>query len=143
MARRTISKLAKQVGVGVETIRFYERLGIVAKPAIPASGWREYDDATLETVRYIKQGQQLGFTLNEIKRMQKAARGDQGSFCESVRAATRQKIAAVEHEIEELRDRQQQLKDFLTRCSAKIADEKCPLYQAIGAMTKMTKRKSQ
>jgi MerR family mercuric resistance operon transcriptional regulator len=134
MKRRTISELAKETGVGVETIRFYERRGILKQPPSPAQGWREYGEDALSTVRYIRQGQQLGFKLAEMKRLQDKAGGEQQVFCESVRSATREKIGAVEEQIKQLRKMRRELQDFLTRCSAKKKGERCPIYESLGAM---------
>lgn len=134
MKRRTISELAKETGVGVETIRFYERRGILKQPPAPVQGWREYGEDALSTVRYIRQGQQLGFKLAEMKRLQDGAGGEQQVFCESVRAATREKIWAVEEQIKQLRKMRRELQDFLARCSAKKKGERCPIYESLGAM---------
>ena len=70
MKGKTIGKLAKEAGIGVETIRFYEQRGILKQPPAPASGWRQYSEEALSTIRYIKVGQQLGFTLSEMERLQ-------------------------------------------------------------------------
>jgi MerR family mercuric resistance operon transcriptional regulator len=134
MKRRTISELAKETGVGVETIRFYERRGILKQPPAPVHGWREYGEDALSTVRYIRQGQRLGFKLAEMKRLQDKAGGEQQVFCESVRSATREKIWAVEEQIKQLRKMRRELQDFLTRCSAKKKGERCPIYESLGAM---------
>jgi MerR family mercuric resistance operon transcriptional regulator len=134
MNGRTISQLAKECGVNVETIRFYQRCGILSKPPAPAEGWREYSDAAVETVRYIKQGQQLGFSLAEIKRLEEKAGGRQLVFCESVRAATREKIWAVEEQIKQLRKVRKELMQFLARCSAKKENQRCPIFQSLLAM---------
>ncbi|HVO82563.1 MAG TPA: MerR family transcriptional regulator [Terriglobales bacterium] len=134
MKRRTIGELAREAGVGVETIRFYERRGILKQPSSPAQGWREYGDDALSTLRYIKQGQHLGFRLAEMKRLQERAGGEQQAFCESVRAATRERIWAVEEQIKQLRRMRRELQDFLGRCSAKNAGERCPIYESLGAM---------
>ena len=62
---RTIGKLAKEAGVNVETIRFYERRGLLRQPRLPTSGWRVYDDSAVWVIHYIKLGRQLGFSLGE------------------------------------------------------------------------------
>jgi MerR family transcriptional regulator, mercuric resistance operon regulatory protein len=139
MKRRTISKLAKEAGVGVETVRFYERRGILKRPQAPPEGWREYGRDALETIRYIKIGQQLGFKLSEMQTLQKKAGGEQRAFCESVREATREKIKAVEDQIEQLQQVHGELQSFLGRCSAKKDGERCPIYESLGAMKKASR----
>ena len=136
MKRRTIGKLAKQAGVGVETVRFYERRGILIRPDAPVEGWREYGEDALETIRYIKIGQQMGFKLSEIERLQAKAGGEQRAFCQAVREATREKIRAVEEQIRQLQQMHEELESFLGRCSAKKDNERCPVYDSLGAMKK-------
>jgi len=138
MKKRTISKLAKEAGVGVETVRFYERRGILKQPELPSEGWRDYGSDAVETIRYIKIGQQLGFKLSEMQKLQEKAAGEQRAFCESVRAATRDKIKAIEGQIEQLRQVHTEWTDFLGRCSAKKDTERCPIYESLG--TKKRKR---
>jgi len=136
MKRRTISKLAKEAGVGIETVRFYEKRGILEQPDTPAEGWREYGEEALETIRYIKIGQQLGFKLSEMQRLQQKARGEQRVFCESVREATRAKIEAVEEQIRQLEQVHEELQNFLGRCTAKKPAERCPIYESLRATKK-------
>jgi MerR family mercuric resistance operon transcriptional regulator len=139
--RRTISKLAQEAGVGVETVRFYERRGILKQPEAPPEGWREYGNEALETIRYIKLGQQLGFRLSDIQKLQQKAAGEQRVFCESVRAATREKIKAVEEQIQQLQQVHIELQDFLGRCSAKKEGERCPIYESLGAVKRKREEK--
>jgi MerR family mercuric resistance operon transcriptional regulator len=133
---RTISKLARDAGVGVETIRFYERCGILWQPAAPSSGWRRYSEEALSTIKYVKMGQQLGFKLSEMRALQAQAQGAQSTFCQSVRAATRDKINAVEQEIARLQRVHSELVEFLGRCSAKPAHEPCPIYRTMRVAAK-------
>jgi MerR family mercuric resistance operon transcriptional regulator len=128
MRRRTIGTLAREAGVNVETVRFYERCGILAQPPVPTKGWREYGKEALALIRYIKQAQQMGFTLAELKRLQIKADGNQWAFCESVRSATREKMCAVEEQIRQLQTVRQNLEGFLARCTAKKKNERCPIY---------------
>ena len=66
MGNFTIGKLAKAADVGVETIRYYERRGLIVKPPNPEYGYRQYSEATLQRIRFIKNCKSLGFTLKEI-----------------------------------------------------------------------------
>jgi DNA-binding transcriptional MerR regulator len=67
MRNFTIGKLAKAANVGVETIRYYERRGLIVQPTNQNSGYRQYSEETLQQIRFIKNNQALGFTLNEIR----------------------------------------------------------------------------
>jgi hypothetical protein len=83
MKRRTIGTLAREAGVNVETVRFHERCGILAQPPEPPKGWREYGKEGLDLIRYIKQAQQMGFTLAEL------------SVCKSRRMVTSGRSASL------------------------------------------------
>ncbi len=65
----SISQLAQNAGVNVETVRYYERIGLVQKPRKPSRGWRQYDSQALRRIRFIKRTQELGFTLAEVKEL--------------------------------------------------------------------------
>lgn len=128
MKRRTIGTLAREAGINVETIRFYERCGILAQPSLPPEGWREYGDEALALIRYIKQAQKMGFTLAELKRLQVKADGNRRAFCESIRNATRERMRAVEEQTRQLQTIRRDLESFLARCTAKKRNERCPIY---------------
>ena len=67
VSKRTISMLAKELSVNVETIRFYERKGLIKQPPKPMQGYRHYPKETVNRIHFIKRSQELGFTLNEIE----------------------------------------------------------------------------
>ncbi len=91
-ARRTIGKLAKEAGVGVETVRFYERKGLIDQP-VTGEGYRDYGDETLAAVRYIKIAQKMGFSLADVAKLRGKLREGPG-FCEAVRATARRRLGA-------------------------------------------------
>ena len=93
----TISQLARRAQVGTETIRFYERAGLLAQPRKPVAGYRQYGESHLERVRFVKQCQAFGFTLAEAKRLlEMLDRGE--ADCETA-------CELAERKIEELRKR--------------------------------------
>jgi MerR family mercuric resistance operon transcriptional regulator len=93
----TIGKLADAAGVHVETVRYYERRGLIDQPAQPATGYRRYTADDLWRLRFIARGKELGFTLAEIAEVMGAAgAAGAGGSAERVLAATRAKIAEVE-----------------------------------------------
>ncbi|HEY7861938.1 MAG TPA: MerR family transcriptional regulator, partial [Gemmatimonadaceae bacterium] len=79
--RRTIGKLAAEVGVNVETVRFYERAGILEQPSRRDQGWREYDDERLVTLQYVREARRLGLTVADIGHLHEQSRGPQAGFC--------------------------------------------------------------
>lgn len=98
MAALTIGRLAKKAGVHVESVRYYQRLGLLPVPEKPLCGFRRYDDETLRRLRFIKRAQRLGFTLKEISELLQMDR----AACDKVRAMAEQKLAEVESKLEDL-----------------------------------------
>jgi MerR family copper efflux transcriptional regulator len=127
--KRTIGKLAAEAGVGVETIRYYERRGLLQQP--PRHGIaRNYGDEALWRLRYIKVGQQWGLSLREMRNLLAGAERSP-NFCSSIRAAAAQRIEAIEHQIAELTTQRAQLAAFIGECAAKADADRCPIYRRI------------
>jgi len=106
----TIGKLAETAGVGVETVRFYERKGLIVQPLKPLSGFRLYPTETLARLRFIRHAQELGFALKEISELL-ALRATPDAECGDVRDHAVDKLAAVNRKIDAL----SQIKTALTR----------------------------
>jgi MerR family copper efflux transcriptional regulator len=97
--RMTIGRAAQRAGVGVETIRFYERRGLIQQPARPQSGgYRLYDEDVVERIRFIRQAQELGFSLREIAELL-SLRADPAADCGDVRAQAMTKREEVNRKI--------------------------------------------
>ncbi|HEY8004612.1 MAG TPA: MerR family transcriptional regulator [Phenylobacterium sp.] len=126
--RRTIGRLAREAGVGVETIRFYERRGVLARPPRPSDGgYRHYDDEALTTLRYVRLAQGLGFTLKDVEQLLARAADGPGAFCDAVRETAETKLAVVHAELAALAEQQTRLQTFLTGCRARAATGTCPV----------------
>ena len=125
---RTIGQLAREAGVGVETIRFYERRGLLRQPRRPASGWRVYDESAAWVIHYVKMGRQLGFTLGELKKLMANVAGGK-KFCVSVQKAYADKIRLVEQKIAQMKTMRQELKQALAACEKRSATGDCPIAQ--------------
>jgi DNA-binding transcriptional MerR regulator len=104
-----IGEVAKRTGIGVETLRFYERSGLLSQPARTEGGYRLYDSEALDTLEFIKRAQTLGFTLDEIKRIIAESRAGQ-SPCDEVREIVRQRLAELDERLEQM----QRYRDALT-----------------------------
>lgn len=126
MADVTIGQLAARSGVGVETIRFYERKGIISQPARPANGFRKYDEQTAERIRFVQQAQELGFTLNEIKQLL-SLRVDPRTSCATVKAKANEKIADIDGKIAGLRRMRGALVEITRTCSGTGPTSACPI----------------
>ena len=99
MAGMTIGKLAAAEGVGVETVRFYQRRGLLAEPQRHGSGYREYSEADQARLAFIRRARQLGFTLGEIAELLGPA---EARSTEEIASAAGAKIAAIDDQVREL-----------------------------------------
>ena len=125
---RTIGRLAQEAGVNVETVRFYERRGLLQQPKTPVSGWRVYDSRAVWILHYIKLGRQLGFTLSELKALL-AKVGTGKPFCRSVQEAYALKIRLLGQRIEQMKRMRRDLTKALADCMKQSALGKCPIAE--------------
>lgn len=123
-----IGDLARKGGVGVETIRFYEREGLIEKPIKPMRGWREYGERQVLQLSYVRRGQQLGLTLGDVSTLQTSARDERSLFCSTVRLTISKRLAKIETEIRSLQRKRAGLKLWLAQCEARSSAGDCPLY---------------
>ena len=126
----TIGKVAEQGGVKVQTIRYYERRGLLPKPARSASGYRKYSDDSVRRLRFIRQAQALGFSLSEIEELL-SLRMRPGTTCGDIRKRARQKIGTVSEKIEELQRIKDALSRLATACKGKGPTSDCPILEAL------------
>ena len=112
--------LARQAGVSSDTLRHYERLGLVAKPPRTSGGYRDYPSQALERVRLIRRAVSVGFSLRELQSILKT-RDAGGVPCHRVRALADSKLAQIDEKIRELRAMRQQLQQTLKSWDAKLA----------------------
>ena len=126
----TIGELAKSTGVGVETIRFYERKRLIAQPERPASGYRRYDDEAARRIRFIRQAQELGFTLAEIRQLLEL-RLDPRRSCADVRAEAERKIESIDGKLTSLGVMRNALLEITRSCSGEGPTSECPILDAI------------
>lgn len=109
-----IGELAALAGVTPDTIRYYEREGLLTPPARTPSGYRDYDNVALDDLRFIRKGQTLGLRLADIRQAMAIASGG-GVPCDHVRATITARLQEVEQRIRELREIRSTLKDGLAR----------------------------
>jgi MerR family copper efflux transcriptional regulator len=125
----TIGRLAKQAGVGIDTIRFYERRGLLPSPARSATGYRLYRDETIARIRFIRRAKQLGFTLDEINNLLRLQ--DQGGKKSAVRKLTAAKLAQINEKIDDLQRMQAVLTELSGQCKGNGNVDSCPIIEAI------------
>ena len=126
----TIGELAKACGVGVETIRFYERSGLIADPRQNGVGYRDYAATVVRRVKFIKQAQTLGFTLKEIADLL-AIRVSPTTTCADVRAKAQGKILDIQEKVRVLRSFEAALEQLVSQCSGSGPASDCPILDAI------------
>ncbi len=131
MRATTIGKAAREAGVGVETIRFYERRGLISQPPKTRdAGFRVYPEETVRHVRFIRQAQELGFSLREIHELlslRAAPEADAGD----VRARATAKLDEVCRKIEQLRRIRAALEDLIAACPGRGALRTCSIMEAL------------
>ena len=123
----TISKLAKEANVGVETVRFYERKGLLEQPIKPIQGYRQYTEQALSRVLFIKRAQYLGFTLAEISSLLILS----ASNCEDVQQLAEQKLAVIEDKLSDLLNLKESLVSLVSDCKNNPSDKDCPIIQSL------------
>jgi Cu(I)-responsive transcriptional regulator len=125
-----IAQAARQAGVNAQTLRYYERRGLLPKPARRDSGYREYPDDTIRIVRFIKRAQELGFSLDEIGELVKL-RGVRRQQRHRVRAIAERKIEDIDQKIQQLQSMRIALTALVRACHAGGPAE-CQIIEALG-----------
>lgn len=124
----TIGKLAAVAGVNVETIRYYQRRGLLDEPDKPLGGYRRYSSEQAKRVRFIKRAQALGFTLSEVGGLLQL---DKACTCSSTRALAARKLALIEQKVADLLAMQRVLGELVHQCDTDGSDGACPIIDAL------------
>ena len=131
----TIGQLARRAGVGVQTVRYYERRHLLPAAARRASGYREFTPAALERLRFIRRAQELGFTLSEIADLL-ALRLDPRTTAADVKARAGEKIGEIDRKIHDLERIRHALIHLAGRCrGGRGPAGDCPLLEALGPLS--------
>lgn len=125
-----IGQFAQRAGVGIDTVRYYERHGLLSPPGRLASGYRQYDEQDLAPLRFIRRAKALGFTLVEIQELL-ALSGQQDHGMEAVKAAASEKLADVEARMAELTRVRDGLRALVDACPGHGARAACPILNAL------------
>ncbi len=126
----SIGQLAKRAGVGVETVRYYEREGLLVEPQRRQSGYRQYQSDTVDRLLFIRRAKELGFTLKEIKELL-SLRVDEEKTCADVRQQAEAKIADIEDRIRSLQRMKRALVQVTRQCSGNGPTSDCPILESI------------
>jgi Hg(II)-responsive transcriptional regulator len=129
-----IGELASAAAVSVQTVRYYERRGLLPEPRRLSSGYRAYGDDTLERLRFIRRAQELGFTLNDVRDLL-ALRLDPRTPAAAVKAKAEARIADVDQRIHDLERIKHALSHLAGRCRGGHGPAgDCPLLDALGSI---------
>ena len=125
-----IGQLAQRADVPIDTVRYYERNGILPKPERQASGYRRYGDEDVSRLRFVRRAKALGFTLVEIRDLL-ALSGRRADDMSGLKAAAIEKLADVEHKLEELTRIRDGLQALVASCPGHGALDHCPILAAL------------
>jgi len=123
----TIGKLAKAGNVNVETIRYYQRFGLIHEPPKPLDGYRLYPQDDIAKLRFIKRAQGIGFSLREIKQLFTLGDG----HCGDVQALAQQKRIAIDHQVKELVSIREVLDLLIEQCNETRPSNHCALIDVL------------
>jgi len=126
----TIGKVAAQTGIGIDTIRFYEREGLIPAPARRPSGFRDYAPDVVTRLHFIRRAKALGFSLREIAELL-SLRVDAARTCADVYGLAQAKIADIERRIGDLKRMQKALASLAAACTGKGPTGECPILEAL------------
>ncbi len=125
----SIGQVARRAGVGVETVRFYEREGLLEEPPRRTSGYRQYSEQVVTRLHFIKRAQKLGFSLKEISEL--LLRVDSQTSYDEVKQRTEAKLAEVERKMVELQRIRQALLQVASLCTGPGPTSACPMLDAL------------
>ncbi|PAU77060.1 Hg(II)-responsive transcriptional regulator [Halovibrio salipaludis] len=124
----TIGELAKATNIHVETIRYYQRRGLVREPERPPGGIRRYGSADIERLTFVKTAQHLGFSLDEVSDLLQL---EDGAHCREASALAEHKLQDVRGKIDRLQRIEKVLSEMVSRCHAQQGNVTCPLIASL------------
>ena len=130
MTLLSIGKVAKRAGISVETIRFYERKGLLQEPQRKESGYRQYREEDIRKLVFIQHAKNLGFSLNEIGDLM-SLQADSKSTSREVKDLAEHKLQDIEEKINMLQRMRRTLKHLVDKCPGKGPTSECPILDAL------------
>ncbi|MGE6718314.1 MerR family transcriptional regulator [Peribacillus frigoritolerans] len=128
----TRSQVAKAANVNIETIRYYERRGLISEPPRNDSGYRMFPQEVIQDIEFIKRAQDLGFTLEEIKNLLAASNGDEEFYSEEIHDFAAGKIEEIKKKIRDLNDMKFLLEGLVEKCPGSgIPKDQCPIMKKL------------
>jgi MerR family mercuric resistance operon transcriptional regulator len=128
MSGMTIGRLAQAAGVSVETVRFYQRIGLIRAPAKPSRGIRRYSEGDTDRLRFIRRAQELGFALAEVRQLLAL---EEGQSCGAARSLAARKLGLVESKLADLARMRDALAALVARCERRRGAVACPIIATL------------
>lgn len=125
-----IGELAERAGVPIQTIRYYERRGLIAEPPRRSGGFREFSPEYIDRIRFIKRAQELGFTLREVEDLLDL-RVDPETSCAEIKGETEEKLKNVKEKIRDLERIRDSLSRLIDECQGTGPTSECPILDAM------------
>lgn len=123
----TIGRLASKASISVETIRYYERRGLIKQPPKPRAGYRKYGNDTLQRLQFIKRAKTLGFSLGDIEKLLALSEGR----CADVQPIAEQKLNHVKTKVQDLLRLEDALKHLVRQCRDNMDEAHCPIIETL------------
>ena len=140
MSGLMIGQVAQKMGMGIETIRFYERKGLIAEPPRKESGYRQYEPDVLDRLAFIQQAKALGFSLGEIHELMSLRhKGDTSS--KDIKMIATARLADINQKIKTLKRMQRALKKLVDQCPGQGSINICPIWEALDTANSLPERK--
>jgi len=131
----SIGQVAKQAGVSVETIRYYEKEGLIEEPERKESGYRQYKGDAIARLSFIQQAKELGFSLKEIGELM-SIKSDTNTVCSDVKQLAQEKLDDVECKIKMLQRMRKSVKKLIDVCPGQAPINDCPILDALSFQVK-------
>jgi len=125
---KTIGAIAKELCINVETIKFYEKKGLIKQPKKPESGYRTYDDVLVNRIKFVLKAKTLGFTLNEISSLLSLS-----GNCKEVESMGLLKLAVIRKKIDDLKRLESVIADLTKTCHSNQDDSLCPIIDSLSS----------
>ena len=130
-------EVAEQAGVNTQTLRYYERRGLLAEPPRSPAGYRDYPTSAVDVLRFVNRSQELGFSLDEVEELLALADGGPDR-CEAARALAESHVAELDRRIADLHRMRSSLGALVATCERPREDRSCPLLDAIESTVPLT-----
>jgi len=130
MSKKNIGQIAEETGLSIQTIRYYESLGLLPAPLRSESGYRKYDEAYLEHINFIKNAKEFGFSLDEMKELVRL-KSSNSSLGKEVKDLIKAKMAELAEQIKNLENTYNYLASLNQSCSGKMQSKNCPILKRL------------